>query len=96
MKMYATYGVIAHEYQPLFTLDAPAGNAYDVFDLTLPEGWSFAENGASETLIVSPDGTTYLPREILTNWGDEPAFVWFDGHSDRRIILTDYVKKEAI
>ena len=93
VKMYATYGVIAHEKQPVYTLDRPCGEIYDAYTLTAPEGWSFAESVSGDTLVESPDGTTYTGAEILTNWGDVPCFCWYDGHSDRRVMLTDYAVK---
>lgn len=87
--MYASYGILGHEKQPLYTLDRPAGDIYERFILRLPEGWSFGRNYMDETLIDTPDGMTYQAGQILTNWGDEPALVWHDGRTNRHLILKD-------
>ena len=87
-KMYVSYGALSHEKQPIYTMDAPATDNYDVYDLTLPDGWSFADNALGETLIDSSDGKTYLPEEILTNHGDAPALQWYDGQSYHWIDLS--------
>ena len=93
MKMYATYGALAHEKGPVYTLGVPCGEIYDVYELTLPDGWEFADGVLGDTLIVDPEGTTYLASDILTNWGDEPALMYFGGSPNSRIMLTDYATK---
>lgn len=87
MTIYKSYGVLAHEKQPVYTFDAPASEIYDTVEVEFPDGWSVGENAAGETLVDSPHGITYRGKEILSNWGDAPAFRWNDGRSDRHIIL---------
>lgn len=87
IEIYKSYGVLAHEKQPVYTFDRPASEIYDVISVRIPDGWSTAENAYGETIVESPEGIYYLGEEILGNWGDAPAFRWFDGHTDRHIIL---------
>ena len=68
--IYASYGVLAHEGRPVFTVGNPASEIYDTYLATLPEGWKWAENAGGETLIESPDGEIYLANEIISNRGD--------------------------
>ena len=86
-EIYKSWGVLAHEKQPVYTFDVPASDIYDKISIEIPDGWSISENTVGQTLVDSPDGITYLGYEILTNWGDSPAFRWHDGHTDRHIIL---------
>lgn len=81
--LYASYGVLGHEYRPVFTLQGPTTDHYDVYEIELPEGWSWAENSAGELLIEAPDGVLYLPHEIITNRGDTPVLSWVDDRLER-------------
>ena len=87
MTIYKSYGVLAHEKQPVYSFDRPASEIYDEISVIIPEGWSIEENGHGETIVDSPHGITYLGYEVLASWGDAPAFIWFDGRTDRHIIL---------
>lgn len=87
MKIYKSYGVLAHEKQPVYTVDRPASEIYDVVDVVLPEGWETCEGVYGDKLICSPDGVTYIAGEILTNWGDDPALVWCDNRQERHRIM---------
>lgn len=87
MTIYKNWGVLAHEKQPVYTCDNPITEAYDVVNVRLPDNWTAGANRYGETLIAVPNGKTYLGDEILTNWGDAPALRWYDGHTDRHIIL---------
>ena len=87
MKIYKSYGVLAHEYQPVYTADVPASEIYDEVNVTLPEGWEVAEGAMGDTLLVSPDGKTYIGNEIISNWGDRPALIWYDNRQVRHKIL---------
>ena len=90
MKVYKSYGVLAHEYQPVYTADAPASEIYDEVNVTLPDGWEEAEGAFGDTLIVSPDGETYIGNEIISNLGDRPALIWCDNRQARhKILLTE-------
>lgn len=90
MKVYKSYGVLAHEKQPVYTVGRPASDIYDEVNVDLPSGWEIAPNAYGETLICSPDGVTYLANEILSNWGDAPALIWCDDKLDiHRVMLKE-------
>ena len=95
IAIYASYGVLAHEKSQAFTIGVPAGEIYAVYLLVdLPDGFDFWENASGEIIISTPDEGTYLPREILTTWGDTPVFSWIDKHQKkRRVSLADYITK---
>ena len=91
MKIYKSYGVLAHEYQPVYTVDGPAAEIYDVVNVTLPEGWEVDEGAFGGTLIVSPAGDTYIGNDIISNWGDRPALIWYDNRLVmHRIVLSEF------
>lgn len=80
IRFYASYGVLAHEKHPVFTLTKPANeDIHDIMEGTLPDGWTLTENVYGEPLLEATDGTTYLGRDILTNYGDDPVLRWYDG-----------------
>lgn len=93
MLIYKSYGVLAHEKTPVYTFDGPVSEIFDAVEVSLPEGWSVAHNAVGQTLVDSPDGITYLGREILSNRGYDPVFRWYDGHSDRWIKLRPSAQK---
>lgn len=78
MKIYKSYGMLSHEKQPYYTAGRPATDIYDVVNVDLPDGWEIANNVYGETMIISPYGDTYLANDILSNWGDSPALIWYD------------------
>lgn len=66
MIMYASYGVLAHEKEPVLSLSAPATDAYDVYDFDLPDGWSLHETSVpGHYVFFDPDGDYFLPAEVL-------------------------------
>ena len=83
-KIYKSYGVLAHEYRPFYSVSAPASDIYDKINVDFP--FPLRET-AYCGLIVTIDGTDYLLRDVLTNWGYEPALVWSDGKRKRHKIL---------
>ena len=91
MKLYKSYGVLAHEKQPVYTLYSPASDIYDEVNVVLPDGWYTTQTVFDETLICSPDGDTYFANEILSNWGDSPALVWYDNRQKMHRIMLEVV-----
>lgn len=87
MTIYRSMGVLTHEKQPVYTFDRPISEIYDTLNVKIPDRWCAAVNQAGEALVTAPDGKTYLGREILINWGDAPAFRWYDGRTDRHTVL---------
>ena len=88
MKLYRSFGVMGQELAPVYSAGIPAGEIYDEIEVTLPDGWSMAENEAMETLLTAPDGTVYLSYEVLSREGDAPALRWYDGDGERVQVLT--------
>ena len=88
MKLYKSFGVMGQEFAPVYSADSPASGIYDEIEVTLPDGWSMAENEAMETLLTAPDGTVYLSYEVLSREGDAPALRWYDGGSEHVQVLT--------
>lgn len=87
-KLYASYGVLAREKQPVYTDGLPMSDIYDLVTVDLPAGVSIHHNAAGETL-VDIDDQVYLLRDILsTNDQDQPILTWFDGIKTHVIPLT--------
>lgn len=74
LKIYRTYGVMAHEYEPIFS-ENPAGEAADQIEVEIPEGFTVSSNG-----IVESDQLpfSYTLNQLLDNNGDQPCFRWVD------------------
>lgn len=84
IKVFASYGVLAHEKKPFYSVGAPAGDIYDEITVKIPyPTWS----NPMGDLGVTIDGVDYLMSQVLTNHGDEPALTWFDGRRKHRVIL---------
>lgn len=78
-KLYASYGVLAHEKQPVYTDGLPASDIYDLVTVDLPAGVSILHHAAGGTL-VDIDGQVYFLNDILsTDDQDQPILTWFDG-----------------
>ena len=87
-KLYASYGVLAHEKQPVYTDGLPVSDIYDIVTVDLPALVSIHHNAAGETL-VDIDGQVYLFDDILsTDDQDQPILTWFDGIKTHVIPLT--------
>lgn len=87
-KLYASYGVLAHEKQPVYTDGLPASDIYDLVTVDLPAGVSIHHNAEGETL-VDIDGQVYFLNDILsTDDQDQPILTWFDGLQAHVIPLT--------
>ena len=89
MKVYKSMCILGHEKQPVYTVERPASEIYDVVNVNLPEGWETAEGAMGDLLICSSAGETYLASEILTNCGDDPALIWCDEHQVRHRVVLD-------
>ena len=88
IKIYKSYGVLAHEKQPFYSVSAPASNIYDEIKVEMP--CNVCESASGEP-YVTLGGVDYLVRESLTNWGDDPALVWYeaDGKHHRLLKVVD-------
>lgn len=87
-KLYASYGVLAREKQPVYTDGLPASDIYDLVTVDLPAGVSILHHAAGGTL-VDIDGQVYYLNDILsTDDQDQPILTWFDGIKTHVIPLT--------
>lgn len=86
IKIYASYGVLAHEKRPVYTESAPISDIYDALTVELPNDIT-TYVGAWGDRIFEVCEKRYLASEILTNWGDEPALVWSDGKTQHHRVL---------
>lgn len=84
IKLYESWGVLAHEKQPVYTVNCPVSDAYNLVEVELPHVTGANDYGEP---LLTLDGSQYLLHEVLTNWGDKPALVWYDVQSTRRIML---------
>lgn len=79
IKIYANYGVLAHEKEPVFTVGCPIEeNLADELTVIIPDEFEpyEAQYGA---IALTLSGRKYLLREVLTNRGDDPVLSWYDG-----------------
>lgn len=89
VKLYKSYGVLAHEKEPVYTYSNPASEIYDVISVEIPETFKPREAVyiASDTILVHVGDWDLLLDEALTNVGDAPALGWWDGEKDVYRIL---------
>lgn len=78
ISIYKSYGVLAHEKEPVYTYGNPASEIYDVVSVEIPETFSPCE-AVNDNILVHVGGYDYLINEVLTNAGDAPALRWSDG-----------------
>ncbi len=88
VKIYKSYGVLAHEKQPFYSWMAPASEIYDLATVEIPETIYRGENISGNHLIML-GGCLYTLQEVLTNAGDAPALRWYDGHRFLEIVLRE-------
>lgn len=78
ISIYKSYGVLAHEKEPVYTYGNPASEIYDVVSVEIPETFSPCE-AVNDNILVHVGGYDYLINEVLTNAGEAPALRWSDG-----------------
>ena len=86
ISIYKSYGVLAHEKEPVYTYGNPASEIYDVVSVEIPETFKPCE-AVNDNILVHVGGYDYLINEVLTNVGDAPALGWWDGEKDVYRIL---------
>ena len=84
-KIYANYGVLAHEKETVYTT-VPHEHAThsEPIVIDLPASVNPGENEAGE-ILVELNGTTYLLSEVLSGTKGDVALKWFDGKTYRYI-----------
>ena len=81
IKIYANYGVLAHEKQTIYTYGAehPHATYSETMEVEIPEGFEVSESVTGKPLITPPGcDYTYEINEILSHRADEPIFLWVD------------------
>lgn len=86
VEIYKSYGVLAHEKQPFYSQHAPASDIYDVITVDVPNAIGVNE---MDDVLIELDGATYTLQEVLSNYGDAPALVWYDGEHNRHKLLKE-------
>lgn len=86
VKLYKSYGVLAHEKEPFYSYTAPASEIYDMVSVEIPETFKPRE-AAYDNICVTIGKYPRLLNEALTNVGDAPALGWWDGEKDVYRIL---------
>ena len=83
-KIYKSYGVLAHEKQPFYSVSCPASDIHDEIQVEMPcPVWRTVMGDAGVTL----GGIDYLLADVLTNWGDDPALVWYEDDGKHHKLL---------
>ena len=89
--IYANYGVLAHEYQTIYTATAPHGHAKvsEPVIVEIPDDFKPYHNDYGEVVITVPGMPwPYMLDEVLTTVnGDLPGLRWYDGHKEHRLTL---------
>lgn len=92
IMVYENWGVLAHEYEPVYSARFPMTAAYNYIILTVDvPTWTDPKHEPGVTI----DGTDYLLNEVLSNWGDAPALVWYDGNNMGRNLRRKLKSRKA-
>lgn len=87
VKVYANYGVLAHEKETVYTT---APHEYATLSepilIDLPASVNPRENAFGE-ILVDLSGMTYLLFEVLNGAKGDVALKWFDGKTYRTILV---------
>ena len=90
VKIYANYGVLAHEKQPVYTT-APEATATvsEPFYIIIPDAMKPYVTEGGQIALILPDGFgPYLLAECLaTGQDDMPVITWIDKNEERRVYL---------
>lgn len=76
-KLYANYGVLAHEFETVYTFHAPISDIYNRVETNIPYVTGY--NVTNEPILLL-SGIEYLLSDVLTTRCNRPALQWFDGH----------------
>lgn len=90
VTIYANFGVLAHEYQIIYTATAPHRHAKVAEQVTveIPDEYQPYETATGEVALSLPGMSwTYLLSEVLGSMDRLPAITWFDGQHTHRKML---------
>ena len=89
--IYANYGVLAHEYQTVYTATAPHGHAKvsEPVIVEIPDDFKPYHNDTGEVVVNVPGiPWPYTLDEVLAAVnGEQPGLRWYDGHKEHRVAL---------
>lgn len=88
VKIYCSYGVLAHEKRNFYSYFAPASSIYDTLEVEIPDNLIYGMNYLDEP-ILTLNGMRYPLQKVLTNAGDDPVIRWYDGHHYHTIPLKE-------
>ena len=78
IRMYKSYGVLAHEKVAVYSVRVPASDAYEVVNVTLPDDVEAYETVSGDTVVVL-DGTPYTVQEAVQGTKNGPVLRWYNG-----------------
>lgn len=81
LSLYKSYGVLAHEGHPVYSVHAPASDIFDRITVEVSDELIAGETEAGE-LLLTLSGVDYPLDDTLTNAGDAPAICWSDGEKE--------------
>lgn len=88
--IYANYGVLAHEYQTIYTAGAPHCHAAvsEKLEVEIPDEFRPYLNDTDDIVINIPDMPwPYMFREVIGAMDGFPAICWHDGIKHHKIML---------
>lgn len=85
MKIYKSYGVLAHEKQPFYSAYAPASTVYDAIDLDIPVATATAADGAT-ILVQTGEDWTPIEHALTNDRAGNPVIRWIDRYGHKHVI----------
>ena len=90
VTIYANYGVLAHEYQTIYTVYNPHCYAvtYDMLTVVIPDEFRPRLNDMDDVVIDIPGMTcSYMLSDVLGSVDGFPAICWYDGNKNQSVML---------
>lgn len=88
--IYANYGVLAHEYQTIYTTNAPHCHATvsDKLEIEIPDEFHPYLNETEDIVITIPGMSwQYMLDEVIGCADGFPAICWYDGGKRHKTML---------
>lgn len=93
VKIYANYGVLAHEKETVYSTVPMDAVTRDALFVEIPDELEPAE-AEDGSIIITVSGTVYLLSELLRTGKDcKPILQWSDGRSVHTVKLTEEESK---
>lgn len=89
--VYESFGLLAHEYEPVWSVKKPVTDAYFVHTCSLPYGYKLSEGALGDQLVEDVQtGECVLLTIALARCSDAPAIYFPRGFSSERIPLVEW------